>query len=334
MALFLKDENKLRIIGIYKVLYEYSDELHPITTNELIDILKNEYGISSHRTTITNDISILKEAGVDIETIVSSQKKYYIASRKFELPELTMLRDAVISSKSITAKKCKDLVKKLSSLASKYEAEELLSGFDISCEEKTKNEKIYYITDVINRAISENKKVSFRYYKYKIDGDVSLRQNGEEYYFSPYGMIRDGDFSYTVGYGDKRNQIVVFRIDRIADVPTILEEKAVEKPKKFDISRFRKTAFCMYGGDLKQIEICFDNALIGSVVDQFGTDIKIHRVDENISSIKAQVMVSPVFFSWIFGFGGRIKILYPMTVKEQYTKMIEDACNKITNNVK
>ena len=111
-----------------------------------------------------------------------------------------MLIDAVISSKSLTAKKCKDLVKKLSSLASKYEAQELLSDLDISCEEKTKNEKIYYIISTIKRAISENKKISFKYYKYKIDEGSSLRQNGEEYCFSPYGVVRDGDFSYAVGY--------------------------------------------------------------------------------------------------------------------------------------
>ena len=330
----MKDESKLRLIKIHEILCRNSDELHPISTNELINILKNKYGISSHRTTVANDIAILKNVGVDVETIVSSQNKYYIASRKFELPELTMLIDAVISSKSITAKKCYELVNKLLSLMSDYQSKDLLGGFNISCEEKAKNEKIYYIIDTINRAIGESKKILFRYYQYKIDGDESFRQDGEVYYFSPYGVIRDGDFHYVVGYGDKRKKIISFRIDRIADVPTILEETAEIKPKNFDLLKFRKTAFRMYEGELKQVEISFDNSLIGAVVDQFGTDIKIFHVNESESSVRAQVMVSPVFFSWVFGFGGRVKILFPPSVKDEYTKMLKDACNKITNEVK
>ena len=56
----MKNESKLRLIKIYEILYCNSDELHPISTNELISILKTKYGISSHRTTIVGDIAILK----------------------------------------------------------------------------------------------------------------------------------------------------------------------------------------------------------------------------------------------------------------------------------
>ena len=65
----------------------------------LIGILNEEYGISAHRTTITKDIAALVEYGLDIVTIHSTQSKYFVASRKFELPELKLLIDAVESSK-------------------------------------------------------------------------------------------------------------------------------------------------------------------------------------------------------------------------------------------
>lgn len=54
--------------------------------------------------TVTKDIAALQEFGMDIVTIHSTQSKYFVASRKFELPELKLLIDAVESSKFITSK--------------------------------------------------------------------------------------------------------------------------------------------------------------------------------------------------------------------------------------
>ena len=56
-------------------------------------------------TTIAKDIAALQQFGIDIVTIHSTQCKYFIGSRQFELPELKLLIDAVESSKFITSKK-------------------------------------------------------------------------------------------------------------------------------------------------------------------------------------------------------------------------------------
>lgn len=98
-------ETKPRILYLKKILEERTDEEHPLSTTQLINILNDEYGISAHRTTVTKDIAALQEFGMDIVTIHSTQSKYFVASRKFELPELKLLIDAVESSKFITKKK-------------------------------------------------------------------------------------------------------------------------------------------------------------------------------------------------------------------------------------
>lgn len=86
-------EAKPRILYLLKILLERTDEEHPLSTTQLIGILNEEYGISAHRTTITKDIAALVEYGLDIVTIHSTQSKYFVASRKFELPELKLLID-------------------------------------------------------------------------------------------------------------------------------------------------------------------------------------------------------------------------------------------------
>ena len=111
-------EAKPRILYLLKILLERTDEEHPLSTTQLIGILNEEYGISAHRTTITKDIAALVEYGLDIVTIHSTQSKYFVASRKFELPELKLLIDAVESSKFITKKKSETLIEKIHTMTS------------------------------------------------------------------------------------------------------------------------------------------------------------------------------------------------------------------------
>ena len=113
-------ETKPRILYLKKILEERTDEEHPLSTTQLINILNDEYGISAHRTTVTKDIAALQEFGMDIVTIHSTQSKYFVASRKFELPELKLLIDAVESSKFITKKKSETLIEKIYFIANRH----------------------------------------------------------------------------------------------------------------------------------------------------------------------------------------------------------------------
>ena len=54
-------ETKPRILYLKKILEERTDEEHPLSTTQLINILNDEYGISAHRTTVTKDIAALQE---------------------------------------------------------------------------------------------------------------------------------------------------------------------------------------------------------------------------------------------------------------------------------
>ena len=84
----MENNTKARLLYVLKLLEQYSDEEHPLTTADLLSMLMEKYGISTHRITLKTDIETLQAYGVDIEVINSSQNKYYISSRQFEIPEL------------------------------------------------------------------------------------------------------------------------------------------------------------------------------------------------------------------------------------------------------
>ena len=189
----MASESKARLLYVLKLLEQYSDEEHPLTTADLLSMLMDKYGISTHRITLKTDIETLQAYGVDIEVINSSQNKYYISSRQFEIPELKLLIDAVESSKFITAAKSKELVEKLCTLTSESKRATLVRN--VSCEGRIKpgNEKIYYIVDCINEAINQNKKISFYYFRYNVRKEKKLRHEGKPYVITPLHLVWSGD---------------------------------------------------------------------------------------------------------------------------------------------
>lgn len=164
----MNKEPKLRVLYLYKILCELTDEEHSLSTVELINLMKSRHDLDVYRTTVSSDIELLCKFGIDINTIKSRQNKYYISSRKFELPELKLLIDAVESSRFITEKKTQILVEKLTSLASEYQGKQLKRNLCTTDRVKPNNEMIYYIVDIINEAINNGKKISFFYYEYNV----------------------------------------------------------------------------------------------------------------------------------------------------------------------
>ena len=324
-------ETKPRILYLLRILEQYTDEEHPLTTKQLIDKLQDEYGISAHRTTLTKDIAALQEFGVDIVTVHSTQSKYFIGSRKFELPELKLLIDAVESSRFITAKKSESLIRKIHTLTSQGQVSKLRRNNHVVDRIKPDNEQIYYIVDTINDAINEGKQISFQYYDYSGLKKKVLKNKGEIYKLSPYKLIWSGDYYYVIGYSEKKGKVINFRVDRIAVAPTILSENAIPVPKDFDLENFTKEVFFMFSGDEVEVDLQCDNSLMKTMIDRFGENVKTLAYDMTSFRLITEVSVSPTFFGWVFGFDGKVKILGPKNVKEQYYKMISEAMNNLNN---
>ena len=323
----MEKENKARLLLIKEILEKYSDENHPLTTYQIIDLLKKEYDMSIHRTTVAKDISTLKELGIDVLSISSTQNKYFIASRKFELPELKLLIDAVTSSKFITSKKSDELVSKLSDFASIHQVSSLKRNLSSESRIKSENKYIYYIIDTINDAINSNKKISFKYFEYNVNKEKQIKNNGEAYILSPYCLVWNGDYYYTVGFSDKHDKIATFRVDRIYSTPEILNEKAIPAPDDFNISNFTRTAFQMYDSLHEEVELKCTNNMMKIIIDRFGENVYTEIIDDNHFMTRVEVALSPNFFGWVFSMSGQIQIISPEVVKTKYIDIAKKSFN-------
>ena len=308
---------KLKILYLMKAFEEKTDREHPISVAEIIKYM-DSYGISVERKAVYDDIETLRVFGMKIENRRGRPSGYFLADRKFELPELKLLVDAIQSSKFITDKKTNRLIKKLETLVSKYDAQKLQRQVFVSGRIKTMNESIYYTVDAIHNAISENKKIKFQYYQWNVKKEMELRHNGAWYHISPWGLSWDDENYYLVGYDSEAEQIKHYRVDKMLHIRMSNESReGKEYFKKLDMADYAKKSFGMFRGKEQTVKMQVDNRLAGVIIDRFGKDVMMIPTDEEHFTVKVDVHVSRQFLGWIFSLGEGIKIVGPEEVVNQ-----------------
>ncbi|MEE1504196.1 MAG: WYL domain-containing protein [Acutalibacteraceae bacterium] len=322
---------KLKLLVLRDILMQYSDEQHGLTINEIIDKLAAN-GINAERKSIYDDLRLLENYGLDICSEKTKTVRYYIGKRDFELPELKLLVDAVQSSKFITEKKSRELIKKVGALASDYDASKLSRQVFVHNRVKNPNEKIYYAVDVIHEAISSKRQITFCYYEWVLETDTvskivkKPRHNGKIYRVSPFSLTWDDENYYLIAFDSEASQIRHYRVDKM-DKVKLTKELCEGKTlfKDFDMASYSKSVFGMFGGEMTEVKIRVRNNLAGVVADRFGKDIFVKADGNGCFTFSAKVVLSPQFFGWIFALGSDAELLSPQSAVKTYKEYLESA---------
>ena len=317
------DNQKLKIFYILDYLNRNSHEKHPVRASELIEMLLHQHNISCDRKTVYSDIAALQDYGVDIVSVPGKNGGYFIATRNFELPELKLLIDAVQSSRFLTEKKSRELIEKLCKECSVHDARLMRRDVLVSGRVKSMNETIYYNVDTIQEAISLNRKIRFRYFDWGIDGQRRYREKGYE--ASPYGLCQDNENCYLLAYSP-RHGVTSYRVDRMADI-TLTEEDRTPCPELTGkaLNQYANRLFQMFQGQETDVKLRFHRRFVNAVIDKFGREILLIPDGEEHFVFTVKVAVSPMFLSWVVGFGKDAKILHPQSVIDQCRQMCLDA---------
>lgn len=314
-----KSENqKQKLLYIAQYLMENTDENHAVSTPQLIEFL-NSHGIKAERKSIYNDIDTLNDFGMDIIRSDEHRGGYMLASRPFELAEVKLLVDLVQSSKFITEKKSRELIGKLETLTSKYDAKEMRRQVEIVGRRKAHNETIYYNVDMVHTAIHKNVKIRFRYFDWDVNKTMKLRHDGAWYEVSPWKLTWDDENYYLMAFDEKTNAIRTYRVDKIVEIALTSELREGRGAfEHMDMAEFSKKTFGMFAGEEKTIRIRCDNSLTGVIIDTFGTEVALRSDGKNHFIARAEVVVSPQFFGWLAGLGARVEVISPDEIREEY----------------
>ncbi len=317
------DNQKLKIFYILDYLKENSHQDHPVRAAELLSMLERQHNIVCDRKTVYSDIAALQDYGVDIVSIPGKNGGYYIASRNFETPELKLLIDAVQSSRFLTEKKSRELIEKLCRECSIHDAQLMRRDVLVSGRVKSMNETIYYNVDAIQEAIGANRQITFRYFDWGIDGKRRYRE--KNYQASPYGLCQDNENCYLLALSP-RHGVTSYRVDRMTDIRPI-EEPRVPCPELTgkNLTAHANRLFQMFSGDATTVKMRFHRSLTNVVMDRFGRNTMLIPNGEDHFVFTVNVAVSPMFLSWVIGFGSKAKILHPQSVIDECRKLCLEA---------
>lgn len=315
---------KLKIMYILKILQEKTDETHAITLQEIVAEL-HRYGVTAERKSIYSDLEHLRDFGIDVIGTQKDRTYYYqLGSREFQLAELKLLVDAVSAAKFITKNKSDEIIKKIESFASKYEADQLRRQVSVNGRVKTENKKVIYSVDSIHEAINSNRQITFQYFKWNTKKQMELVHDGKIYHVSPWALCWDDEKYYLIGFDADDQKMKHFRVDKMTNTE-LSEDRRIGK-KEFDeikMSDVTNRYFGMFEGDVRKVELLCPNYMANVIVDRFGTDVRILKNDENTFKAKIDVAVTDLFLSWVMALKG-VKIIGPEDVVEKMKEKVKE----------
>ena len=155
---------KMKLFILKQILEEETDFEHGITMARLLELLRMK-GIKAERKSIYDDLNTLREAEIlDVTKAQGDNHEYSVSSRLFEVSELKMIIDAILSSKFLSEKATHDIITKLETFCSRHERSALRRNIVIANRVKSisSSSTLFRSVDAIHTAIAANAQISFK----------------------------------------------------------------------------------------------------------------------------------------------------------------------------
>ena len=315
------DVHKIKLLLLWDILCKNTDEDHALNTDEIANLLALR-GVNVSRKILVQDIATLCDNGYEVLSYKKRYHYYYVVNRALETAEVVMLADVINASKLPAAQK-KALAQRLAETLCSHQAENI-SKHIVSLDKGRKgNSSFIYNVDAIDRAINDNKQISFLYFDYDEKHKKVYRKDKKRYIANPAFMVWSKDNYYLLCFSNGHDEIVTYRLDKMDDVKVDETEREPHPEYEiFNTEEYRKQVFSMFGGEPQKVTLEFTKDMISEMFDRFGDDLHIHKGTDEKFSASVTVQISKTLFAWIVGTQGKVKILSPCKVKNGFAEFI------------
>lgn len=326
-----KYEKNGSVLYILNILREYSDEEHLLSSNRISELIEEVYKVKLDSRKIRRDINLLIENfGYDIETYKENNIGYFLRKdpdKDFELGELEAIINTFSYSNFIPDKISESILKKCLSKMNNYEKEAFINFKASIKNTKTDNQEIIINIELINEAISKGKKITFDYYKYSIVNNKLVSEKvipNKPYIVSPYKVTYNLQKLYLFCKKDGMNEILKYRLDRMKNIE--ITNKKIDDKFINEVDFEIKNNYAMYTGDSIPFEIECNMSMLDTIVETFGKDIKIEKIDDN--TFKTKVYSPEEGFKYFCLRNiETIKVLSPQSFKKRIIKILKEKIN-------
>lgn len=321
------EPKKLALLRIWQILQKYSDYDHPLTQDDIALHLENDYGILIERKAISRNISLLKEAGIEIE---SRRAGSYLETREFEDSELKLLIDGVLCSQHINPRQSSDLIEKLCKLSNKYFRSHVKNIHTVKDWNKTENPALFYNIEMVDIAIEEGKQLQYDYNKYGLDKQLHKSSFQR---VTPYQLILHNQRYYLMAHSDYWGNMVFHRLDRISNIRLYdkLAHPIREVPgyeSGIDYKKIASTMPYMYTDEPERIEFATESWMVDQVIDWFGKDIAVRKTDDE-NNVIISLWASPnAMEHWAMQYLNYVEVISPAHLRDRIQVNLQNGIQK------
>lgn len=311
---------KESIIYIYQILKKYSDENHILTTNMILDILADRYGVIMDRRAIYRNIKALNDAGISIGEYKDNGIGYYLIDRDFEVFDIRLLCDAIATSDMIPAMESRDIIKRLINTLSIYDGRMLEKTIYVKENQRNDGKRLFYNIDVLLSAIQQGVKVAAHTTYIGYDGEPVLSE--EMIVFSPYATVWAAGEYYVIAQTENDEELTFYRIDRI-DRIEILERNADFFYGSLNVQEYAQKIIINKG------EKPFD-AVIETGIDKWSDLVDVFKTVSVIKKDNERIRVKIRDYHhrierWVKLNLECTEVIEPMTFSEEIQRMVMEA---------
>ena len=316
---------------ILKILWEHTDAEHPLMQQEIVKLVKCEYGLEIDRRSVKNNVEALQEMFEGTSYEISMEGGYRLCVRAFDDSELRMLIDSVLFSKMLSDHQAKSLVGKLKNLSSKHFSAKVQHICNLPELQHSDNKQLLYTVDMLNDAISLRKKVSFVYNDYGTDFKLHPKRNSK-YTVNPYQMVANNGRYYLIGNYDKYDDVSHYRIDKITEIE-ILDDTAKdtscisELKNGLNLPKHMAEHIYLFSGPSVNIKLSVDKSIMTELVDWFGKDFRVVEQDGNQVVIRVKCNEEAMKY-WALQYGPFVEVLEPISLRERIKTEIQGMSKK------
>lgn len=317
-----RDGQKAKLLYLLQLLKQETDAEHGLTMAQIVNRLADR-GIHAERKSLYDDFDELRRFGVQLIGPTGRERTYAIVGRTFEPAELRMLVDVIQSAKFLSEEETQRLIGKIARLTSIHETRKLHRSVVVANRVKSMNGHIWQIIDLVQSAIMDNRRITFRYFNYTPHRTREYHRDGQPITVSPWTLVYQEDKYFLIA--DENGMTKHFRVDRMDDVEVTDLPRTEETD--FDAARiadYTKAAFRMFSGPVERVTMILENRFMGTVLDHFGSDVFVNPVGREHFRITVPVAISPQFFGWVLGLGTGIRLEEPSAVITQFRQYLQD----------
>lgn len=305
-----KDKNSyLKFLAVIDILKTYSNKENPLSIIQIQNYFKNQDFHLDYRLL---DTYIHNYNEYHDDTIIQKIKNkntnyYYYVHSTLDIMEAKAIVDLVYSSDFFTPKTKENYLKRMQSLFSKNDASKFTKVLDLHIEKNENDQVFYKELDLIIQAINQNKKISFIYHKPSLDNIKEPKRT----VLAPIDTYFINNEYYLFCQGAKDPEIcIIYRLDYVHDVSITNESFSFTPIQLQNFQTTLKNISNAYSeGDTQIIELEFDRSVYSNIIDKFGKRIKPIKIKDNHYKLKVKHTINATFYSWIIGFGGKVKII-------------------------